>query len=137
MDSRMSIDTVDSRERLLTHTQPRRYSTNTQVSINDAELESIIAKQQKSQDRSLGNQRVKLSSAQLHGMQMAQLASAVGRMSALRFRDQECTVARPVRERRASDIELMLRKMDRLDQHGLNTRQRFVVTHERRSPDAI
>ncbi|KAJ2858700.1 hypothetical protein J3B02_000081 [Coemansia erecta] len=124
-DTRASVDSTSSRVCLLSAISPVSV-VSTHTDRNPAELDNIVAFQQRTQMHSLVNQRVQLTSAQRHNMQMAELASAVGRMSALRFRDQEfANVPVCARLRSATDIEGYFRRLDRMDVDKLNRQQRY------------
>ncbi|KAJ1893402.1 hypothetical protein LPJ66_005781, partial [Kickxella alabastrina] len=125
LDSRASIDSTNSRVCLLSAV----HSSSSPKSEPDAELNHIIAYHERTQVDSLVSQRVQLTSTQKHNMQMAELASAVGRMSALRFKNQD--YAMPVgviRERRVSDIEGFMNRLQKLDVHKLHSQQRYSPT---------
>ncbi|KAJ2376023.1 hypothetical protein IW150_002222 [Coemansia sp. RSA 2607] len=126
-ETRFSTDSADSRVYLLSAIAPDATTVRgTCDTRSHAELDSIMAYQQRTQMHSLVNQRVQLTSAQKHNMQMAELASAVGRMGALRFKNQEyANTPAVVRERRATDIEGFFQRLERLDVDKLHHQQRY------------
>ncbi|KAJ1878473.1 hypothetical protein H4R99_002845 [Coemansia sp. RSA 1722] len=131
-DTRASVDSADSRVCLLSAITPVA-TEDTAADKNPAELDSIVAYQRRTQMPSLVSQRVQLTAAQRHNMQMAELASTVGRMGKLRFTNQEYTGASnglPVcgRLRSASDIEGYFRRLDRMDVEKLNRQQRYSMS---------
>ncbi|KAJ1832748.1 hypothetical protein LPJ63_003287 [Coemansia sp. RSA 2711] len=117
LETRCSLDSVDSRACLLG--KPDQVQTSNteeaEAACRQADLEHIVAHQARIEDAPMVAQRVVLSSAKQRDMQMAQVASTVNRMGRLRFANQDSTT---VRDRRASDIEGFI---DRLDRLGMKT----------------
>ncbi|KAJ2342875.1 hypothetical protein IWW50_001396 [Coemansia erecta] len=122
-DTRYSIDSADSRACLLSKPDPKpTASENADAECRQADLEHIMAYQTRSAGPSMSAQRVVLTDAKRRDMQVAELAAKVGRMGRLRFANQDCA---PVRERRASDIEGFIDRLDRLGVKTLADSQRY------------
>ncbi|KAJ2452378.1 hypothetical protein EV183_002958 [Coemansia sp. RSA 2336] len=126
IESRFSIDSADSRVGLLSK-EPvvlRRASAgDVEAACRQADLEHIMAHQARaSHSPSMTAQRVVLTNAKQRDMQMASLASTVNRMGRLRFANQDCPLGR---DRRASDIEGFINRLDSLGVKSLKDTQRF------------
>ncbi|KAJ1730381.1 hypothetical protein LPJ61_003041 [Coemansia biformis] len=142
LDSRASCESADSRVGLLSgYVEPAGAAVDGGPAHGDAalrvaDLELIMAHQARMP--CMGAQRVVLSGAKRRDMQMATLASTVGRMARLRYADQDCA---SVHDRRASDIEGFFDRLDRLAVDELSV-QRFAVhadgaflePHQQQSP---
>ncbi|KAJ2501991.1 hypothetical protein GGH96_001517 [Coemansia sp. RSA 1972] len=117
LETRYSMDSVDSRACLL----GKPFPVDSAQSVDD--LEHIMAHQVRSVESSMSAQRVVLSDNKRRDMQVAELAAKVSRVGRLRFANQDCAMAR---ERRASDIEGFIERLDRLGVKSLADGQRFV-----------
>lgn len=69
------------------------------------------------------SQRVSLTPAKRRDIQIAEVVSTVGKMSALRFSNQDYLFKG---DRRADDMEGFMARMDRLTVDTLNDHQRYI-----------
>ncbi|KAI8322653.1 hypothetical protein GQ54DRAFT_259568 [Martensiomyces pterosporus] len=150
LDTYISVDSVNSRACLLNE-RPRMSldaSTGEGLAVCQSEgdsppcwlsesdrasrqedLESILLRQARTQDPAMTSQRVVLTSSMKRDMQVAQVMSVVSRMGALRYSNQDC--ASEV-DRRASDMEGFLRRLDRLSVDKLADEQRYAPVNSMR-----
>ncbi|KAJ2520200.1 hypothetical protein H4217_002206 [Coemansia sp. RSA 1939] len=127
-DSLVSAESSNSRALLLSPGAAINSQPQCSLEQRESELEDIILRHTRSQvSASMESQRVVLSSAKKRDIQAAQLASALNRMSRLRFSNQDCL---PRIERRASDIQGFFEKLDRLSVDRLADDQRYSPVYQ-------
>ncbi|KAJ1949786.1 hypothetical protein EC988_004630 [Linderina pennispora] len=125
LDTYHSVESTGSRECLL-HERPRMSLEASPVELDtqlaERELLGIMAQQTRAQGGAMAEQRVVLSLGKQRSMGLARVASAVNRMGRLRYANQDCV---SIHERRARDMEGVMRRLDRMTVGALADRQRY------------
>ncbi|KAJ1664800.1 hypothetical protein EV178_003777 [Coemansia sp. RSA 1646] len=127
-DSLVSVETTNSRALLLSPNTAKEHKQLCSHEQRESDLDDILSRHAQSQSSAtMQSQRVVLSSAKKRDMQVAQLASTLSRMGRLRFPNQDCV---PRVERRESDIQGFLEKLNRLSVDKLTDDQRYSPAYQ-------
>ncbi|KAJ1966271.1 hypothetical protein GGI12_000176 [Dipsacomyces acuminosporus] len=96
--------------------------SETDKACRKADLEGILLHQVRTQDTALASQRVVLTNSMKRGINVAPVITAVNRMGALRYANQDSATKV---DRRATDMEGFFKRLDRLSVNKLNEGQRY------------